>query len=42
MEPVAGLVLGAIIIIAAGIMKIFMMAIDCCVRTRIRIEYVSI
>jgi hypothetical protein len=42
MEPLAGLVLGAIIIIAAAIMKVFMMTVDCCMRTRIRIEYVSI
>jgi|UniRef100_A0A6C0F4C2 hypothetical protein len=42
MEPLAGLVLGAIIIIAAAIVKVFTMAVDCCVRTRINMEYVSI
>jgi hypothetical protein len=42
MDTLGGLVLGAIIIIAIGIMKVFMMAIDCCMTTRIRIEYVPI
>lgn len=41
MDPLAGLVIAALVIVAAAIMKVFIMAVDCCVRTRIHIEYVS-
>jgi hypothetical protein len=40
MDPLAGLVIAALVIVAAAIMKVFMMAVDCCLTTRIRIEYV--
>jgi hypothetical protein len=42
MDPLAGLVIAALVIIGAAIMKVFVMAIDCCMTTRIRIEYVPI
>jgi len=41
MDPLAGLVIAALVIVAAAIMRVFIMAVDCCVRTRIHIEYVS-
>ena len=40
MDPLAGLVIAALVIVAAAIMKVFIMAVDCCLTTRIRIEYV--
>jgi len=42
MTGAGGIILGAIIVIAIGITKLFVMAIDCCFRTRIHIEYTEI
>ena len=40
MDPLNGLFIAALVIVAAAIMKVFMMALDCFMTTRIRIEYV--
>jgi hypothetical protein len=42
MTGAGGIILGAIVVIAIGITKLFVMAVDCCFRTRIHVEYNAI